>query len=108
MLQKHSEEEVLEGASHIITAEIVANTDLRSDLIDTLQQHGNIQSKVRSDKMLEKLNEKDRAQVQKFDIYKDFSCRISRIKPYQILALNRGKKLGILNTKLEKTDRTEE
>jgi len=39
--------------------------------------------------MLEKLNEKDRAQIQKFEIYKDFSGRLGYLKPYQILALNR-------------------
>ena len=39
--------------------------------------------------MLEKLNEKTKGEVKKFDIYTEFSILVSRIKPYQILALNR-------------------
>jgi protein Tex len=39
--------------------------------------------------MLEKLNEKDKDQIPKFEIYFEFEARISRIKPYQTLALNR-------------------
>ena len=54
--------------------------------------------------MLEKLNQKDKEQIQKFALYFDFNARISRIKPYQILALNRGENLGILTIKLEKDE----
>lgn len=108
LLSEYSEEEILEGCVHIISAEISANADLRADLIETLQQHGTVESKLKSEKMLEKLNEKDRAQVQKFDIYKEFSGRIQYIKPYQILALNRGENLGILSVKIEKTEQTYE
>lgn len=78
---------------HIITAEISANADLRADLIETLEQHGTLESKLKTPKALEKLNEKDRGQIQKFDIYKEFSGRIQYLKPYQILALNRGESL---------------
>jgi len=65
-----------------------------------------VESKLKTAKALEKLNEKDRGQIVKFDIYKEFSARIQYLKPYQILALNRWENLGILNVKLEKTDRT--
>lgn len=78
---------------HIISAEISANSDLRADLIETLEQHGTISSKHKSEKMLEKLNEKDKGQIQKFEIYKEFSSKLGYLKPYQILALNRGEKL---------------
>ena len=54
--------------------------------------------------MLEKLNQKDRDQIPKFALYSEFNLPLSRIKPYQILALNRGENLGILNVKLEKDD----
>lgn len=54
--------------------------------------------------MLEKLNQKDTEQIPKFALYFEFNCRINRIKPYQILALNRGENLGILNVKLEKDE----
>ena len=56
--------------------------------------------------MLEKLNDKDREQVSKFEIYKDFSTKISYLKPYQILALNRGENIGILTVKIEKSEQT--
>jgi len=46
-------------------------------------------SSKKSQKMLEKLNEKDKEQIPKFDIYSDFEIKINHIKPYQILALNR-------------------
>jgi transcriptional accessory protein Tex/SPT6 len=39
--------------------------------------------------MLAKLNEKDRGQIQKFDIYKEFTGKLGNLKPYQTLALNR-------------------
>jgi len=62
---------------------------LRADLLETLQKYSNIISKVKTEKSLEKLNEKDRSQVSKFEIYSDFNHRIEWLKPYQILALNR-------------------
>jgi transcriptional accessory protein Tex/SPT6 len=48
-----------------------------------------ISSTKKSDKMLEKLNEKDKEQIKKFEIYFDFSTKLAYIKPYQTLALNR-------------------
>ena len=54
--------------------------------------------------MLEKLNEKTRGEVKKFEIYADFSIRYAVIKPYQVLALNRGENLAILSVKIEKDE----
>ena len=54
--------------------------------------------------MLEKLNEKMKGEINKFDIYTEFSVLLSRIKPYQTLALNRGENLDILIVKIEKDD----
>ena len=104
--EKYTFEEIIEWAQHIISAEISANADLRADLIETLKEHGNIISKLKWEKMLAKLNEKDQSQIQKFEIYKDFSLRLKYLKPYQILALNRWEKLWILWVKIEKTERT--
>lgn len=105
-LQDFSYEEIIDGAKEIIAAEIAANADLRADLIETLGKYGEINSKYKTEKMLEKLNEKDKAQIPKFAIYNDFTARIAYLKPYQILALNRGEKLEILNIKIEKTEKT--
>ncbi len=108
LLETYSQEEIIEWAQDIIAAEIAANSELRQDLLETLQKYWVILSKIKSDKMLEKLNEKDREQVSKFEIYKDFSTKISYHKPYQILALNRGENIGILTVKIEKSEQTYE
>lgn len=105
-LADFSFEEIISGSQEIIAAEISANADLRADLIETLQKYWEISSKYKTEKSLEKLNEKDKSQIPKFEIYSDFTLRISYLKPYQILALNRGEKLGILNIKIEKTNKT--
>ena len=106
LLNNYSEEEILEWCVYIISAEISANSDLRADLIETLQKYGNIISKVKWEKSLAKLNDKDKGQVSKFDIYSDFNHRIAWLKPYQILALNRWESLKILWVKLEKSEKT--
>jgi protein Tex len=108
LLAQYSKEEILEGCIHIISAEISANADLRADLIETLENYGTIVSKIKGKTALEKLNEKDKAQISKFDIYADFSQRINFLKPYQILALNRWENIGILGVKIEKTEKTYE
>jgi protein Tex len=108
LLSEYSEEEILQWAEDIIAAEVSANADLRADLIDTLEQHWIITSKFKTEKTLEKLNEKDKEQITKFDIYKEFSGRLQYLKPYQVLALNRWEKLGILAVKIEKNERTYE
>ena len=54
--------------------------------------------------MLEKLNEKNKGEVKKFEIYADFSVLISRVKPYQTLAMNRGENLDILTVKIDRDD----
>lgn len=107
-LQNFSYEEIIFGSQEIIAAEISANADLRADLMETLKKFGEISSKYKTEKSLEKLNEKDREQIPKFEIYNDFTARIAYLKPYQILALNRGENLGILNIKIEKTEKTTE
>ncbi|MGB2111167.1 MAG: hypothetical protein ACPHY8_04915 [Patescibacteria group bacterium] len=87
--EENTSEEILEGSHFIVAAEVTANASLRDDLRETLQKYGTISSKLKTQKSLDKLNEKDQAQIPKFDIYADFSCPIFRIKPYQVLALNR-------------------
>ncbi len=101
-LQIFSFEGILEWCQEIIAAEISANADLRASLIKNLNKTGNISSKYKTEKSLEKLNDKDKQQIPKFEIYSDFINPIRLLKPYQILALNRGENLGILNVKIEK------
>lgn len=98
--------EIIEWAQDIISAEIVANSEFRSELLDTLEKYWLISSKLKWDKMLAKLNDKDTWQISKFEIYKDFSLKISYLKPYQILALNRWENIWILTVKIEKQEKT--
>ncbi|MFA6090803.1 MAG: Tex-like N-terminal domain-containing protein [Candidatus Gracilibacteria bacterium] len=104
LLSEFAREEIIEGAIEIIGAEVSANANLRHSLIAELQKTGDISASKKSDKMLEKLNAKDTEQIPKFALYFTFTGRINRMKPYQILALNRGENLGILNVKLEKDE----
>lgn len=89
LLKDYQREEIIEGATEIIAAEISANTHLRATLMSELQKTGTILSSKKSDKMLEKLNVKDTEQIPKFALYCEFHARLGKIKPYQILALNR-------------------
>lgn len=104
LLLEYSKEEIIEGSQEIIAAEISAHSELRHILIEEYKKHGLIESGKKSDKMLEKLNEKDREQISKFEIYFENTLKINTIKPYQILALNRGEKLWILNVKIAKDE----
>ncbi len=104
LLAAYTREEIILGAIEIIAAEVSANTLLRQALVVELEKSGDIVSAKKSDKMLEKLNQKEREQIPKFALYFDFNTRIARIKPYQILALNRGENLGILSIRFEKDE----
>ncbi|MDD2566309.1 MAG: Tex-like N-terminal domain-containing protein [Candidatus Gracilibacteria bacterium] len=104
LLKEFNREEIIDGAIEIIGAEISANTNLRHELIEKFQTLGSVSASKKSEKMLEKLNQKDTEQIPKFALYFEFNSRINRIKPYQILALNRGENLGILNIKLDKDE----
>ena len=104
LLKDYPEAEIIEWAIEIIAAEISAHAELRHTLIHDIEVSGNVASGLKSEKILEKLNQKDRDQIPKFALYSEFSSRVNRIKPYQILALNRGENLGILNVKIEKDE----
>lgn len=101
-------EEVVEGAQCIISAEISSEPALRSFLKEQTLQYSQVQAKIKSEKSLEKLKEKDAQQIGKFALYADFTRSFSSLKPYQILALNRGEQLGILSVKVGKSDEIEQ
>lgn len=103
LLALYPESEIIEGAIEIIAAEISANAWIRDELREYLIESGLIISKIKWEKALEKLNEKTKWEIKKFDIYADFSVAISRVKPYQTLAMNRWENLWILGVKIEKT-----
>jgi len=97
----YTEEEILDGVVEIIAAEIVIDSDLRHFVTSSIEMTGIVTSKKKSEKMLEKLDPASRKQVYKFDTYREFSRKVSLLKPYQILALNRGENLGILSVSLD-------
>ena len=104
LLKEYSKEEILEWSVHIISAEISSNAELRDELREYILNKWIIKSKFKTKSSLDKLNEKDRWQISKFELYSDFDWQIRNLKPYQILALNRWEKLWILNVKIEKSE----
>jgi len=90
----NSTEEALQGAKDIIAEMISDNADVREVVRNTLLEH----SMVQSTKAKEKENNKNKKDV--YEIYHDFKIEITRIKPYQTLALNRGEKEGFLKVTL--------
>lgn len=106
LLSAYPREEIIEWSIFIISAEINANSDLRHLLIEELEKYWLISSKKKTQKSLDKLNEKDTKQIPKFELYFEFDAKLKFIKPYQILALNRWEKLWILNVKIEKDEIT--
>ncbi|XP_055972199.1 S1 RNA-binding domain-containing protein 1 [Sorex fumeus] len=89
------------GVQHIL-ADMVAKDRDTLDFIRKLcqERYVSIQSslaKVSS----KKVNEKD---VDKFQLYQNFSCNIKNIQHHQILAMNRGENLKILTVKVNISD----
>ena len=108
LLLEYPREEIIDGAIEIIAAEITMNGEIREYLREYLWENGLIASKKKSEKMLEKLNDKVKSELHKFEIYADFSVLIARVKPYQTLAMNRGENQEILIVKIEKDDESYE
>jgi uncharacterized protein len=108
LLGEYPREEIIEGAIEIIAAEITMNGEIREYLREYLWENGLFASKKKSEKMLEKLTDKVKSELHKFDIYAEFAVLISRVKPYQTLAMNRGENLDILTLKIEKDDESYE
>jgi len=107
LLKENKQEEIIEGSKEIIAAEIVANAEIREFLRSYLEKKSNIVSKIKWEKSIEKLADNIKKDTYKFDIYSDFEINISKVKPYQILALSRWEKMKILSVKL-KADKLEE
>ncbi|MCS6904763.1 MAG: Tex family protein [Bacteroidia bacterium] len=83
--------EAIQGAQYILAEEITENAKIRAYLRNVLQNQGKIHSSKK------KTDHKD---AFKFDIYDGFTIELTKIKPYQILAINRGEQLGILSVNI--------
>lgn len=84
-------EDALQGARDICAEWINEEVDLRNALRNQIQRHGILQTSRGS--------EPDERET--YREYYEFNCKISYLKPHQVLAINRGEREGILNAKLE-------
>lgn len=100
LLKEYKVEEIIEWATQIISSEIVANPEIREDLTNYLSTKWILVSKIKWEKMIEKLDTIWQKNLWKFELYKDFNSGVKSIKSYQILAINRGDNLWILNLKI--------
>jgi protein Tex len=100
----NSTSEALQGAQDIIAEMISDNADVRKDVREFLAATSAVKSeKAKAKANAKELNEKQLEKEKKdiYQIYQDFTIDISKIKPYQILALNRGEKENVLSISFE-------
>ena len=85
--QVKTKEEAIQGASYIIAEEISDKALYRKFIRNYIKKQGIIKTKV-------KKNNPDVKKI--YEIYYDYKERITKIKPYQILAINRAEKEKVL------------
>jgi len=100
-------EEALQGAKDIIAEMISDNAEVRKSVREFFTSSSVVKSEKSTEKRTtdlenEKLKEKERKDI--YQIYGDFQIDIKSIKPYQILALNRGEKEKQLKVSLNVTE----
>lgn len=87
-----SVDKAIEGAIDILAEAISEDARLRSWLTGEIKQNSLLTSQLKKEAVDEK---------QVFQMYYDFSEKVSELPNYRVLALNRGEKLGILTVKFE-------
>lgn len=100
----NSFEEALQGAKDIIAEMAGDSAEVRKAVREYMLETSTAKSvKIKEKSKDEKISEKQKAKDKKeiYQIYYDFVIDIKKIKPYQILALNRGEKEKILKISLE-------
>lgn len=85
-------EEALSGASDILAEEVAENADYRAYLREFFKNEGAFVTKVK-DEFPEGST--------KFEMYREYSCKVSDIKPHNMLAIRRGEAEGILSFSLD-------
>lgn len=93
--------EAVQGAQDIIAEMISDDADVREVVRNELLDHSTVSSLKAKNPPKETERKKD-----VYDIYHDFKIDITRIKPYQLLALNRGEKEGFIKVNLGFTKET--
>ena len=94
--QVTSVEEALQGARDIVAETISDHAAVRQMTREKALKFG----KLRAEKIEDALDDK-----RLYESYYDFECRVDRIQPHQVLALNRGEKEGILKVRVETDER---
>lgn len=90
-----SPQKALEGAVDILSEAISEDARLRSWLTGEIKNNSLLISSLKKDAVDEK---------QVFQMYYEFSEKVSELPNYRVLALNRGEKLGILSVKFENNE----
>jgi uncharacterized protein len=90
------EKEALEGAGFIVSEMVSDDANYRKYLRDYLFKHGLIIASV-------KKNGKELDQKGVYEIYYDYSQPISKVKPHQVLAINRAEDEKVITVKLDGT-----
>ncbi len=98
-----SVDEALQGAKDIIAEMISDDAEVRKVVREYLSESSTINSEKAKEKsseeqISEKQKEKDKKEI--YQIYYEFKIEISKIKPYQTLAINRGEKEKVLKLSL--------
>lgn len=88
-------QKALEGAVDILSEAISEDARLRSWLTGEIKNNSLLTSSLKKDAADEK---------QVFQMYYEFSEKVSELPNYRVLALNRGEKLGILSVKFENNE----
>jgi uncharacterized protein len=90
-----SPQKALEGAVDILSEAISEDARLRSWLTGETKNNSLLTSSLKKDALDEK---------QVFQMYYEFSEKVSELPNYRVLALNRGEKLGILSVKFDNNE----
>ncbi len=90
-------EDALKGAKDIIAENISDNADVRKLVRESLLNDSN----VCSTKVNKKIDNKNSKKKDVYEIYHDFNTEITRLKPYQTLAINRGEREGFLKVNFQ-------
>ncbi len=94
--QVTSVQEAIQGARDIVAETISDNAEVRQSVREKALKF----SKVGAEKVEEVADEK-----RVYESYYAFDGRVDRLQPYQILALNRGEKEGVLKVRVEIPER---
>lgn len=90
-------DDALTGAHEILAEAISEMSTVRSWLRNFMSQHGQLVTAV-------KRNGKDKDELKTYEQYYDFTSSVKELSSYQVLAINRGEKEGVLNVKVTADD----